>query len=46
LPARNAGFKTAYVTFEEINGCEQIFGTPDVTEDGLAKAAKSIVDQS
>lgn len=46
LPARTAGFKTAYVTFEEIVACEDIFGVPDITEDGLAKAAKSIVQQS
>ena len=46
LPARQAGFKTAYVTFEEIVACEDIFGQPDITEDGLAKAAKSIVHAS
>lgn len=43
LPARKAGFKTAYVTFEEIVACEDIFGKPDITEDGLAKVAKAIV---
>lgn len=46
LSARKAGFKTGYVTFEEIVGCEEIFGKPDATEDGLAKLAKTIVDQS
>jgi len=45
LPARNAGFKTAYVDFEEIYPCEEIYGKPDVFEDGLAKAAKKIVGE-
>jgi 2-haloacid dehalogenase len=46
MPARKAGFKTGYVTFEEIVGCEDLWGKPDLTEDGLAKLAKSIVDSS
>ena len=45
LPARSAGFKTAYVDFEEIYPCEEIYGKPDVFEDGLAKAAKKIVGE-
>lgn len=46
LPARKQGFKTAYVTFEEIVQCDEIFGRADVVEDGLAKAAKRIVQLS
>ncbi|KAK9893194.1 HAD-like protein [Cystobasidium minutum MCA 4210] len=42
LSARQAGFKTAYVTFEEIVACEDLFGKPDITEDCLVKAAESI----
>jgi len=46
LPARKAGYRTAYVTFEEIVQCEEIFGQCEVVEDGLAKAAKKIVELS
>ena len=41
--AKQVGFKTAFVTFEEIVTCEDIYSKPDVIEDGLAKLAKAIV---
>ncbi|EGP89296.1 uncharacterized protein MYCGRDRAFT_39493 [Zymoseptoria tritici IPO323] len=35
LAARKAGFKTAYLRFEEWDGVEEVFGTFDVVADGM-----------
>lgn len=42
--ARQAGFKTAWVSYEEFDTCSDIFGTPDIIGSDLNQVAQKIVD--
>lgn len=42
--AKQAGFKTAWVCYEEFDMCRDIYGTPDVTGTDLADVARQIME--
>lgn len=42
--AKKAGFKTAWVTYEEFEMCSDIYGTPDIVAKDLDDIAKKIVE--
>ncbi|EPQ31668.1 uncharacterized protein PFL1_01001 [Pseudozyma flocculosa PF-1] len=41
--AKRAGFKTAWVTYEEHYACHDVFGTPDIVATDLADCARQIL---
>lgn len=46
LSARKAGFKTAWVNYEEVVECEELFGVADVKGGGLKEVVEEIVRRS